>query len=414
MPRTPPVAWGLFPFDSTAFVAKFCHIHHDRLQSDDGWLAGGLADEIMASMVSFGFTKFHLHNYAGRESASSAAMVLDAPLLRLVDAPYMVKDFEPAWRPWGRQYEMRAYHGNQWANSRLSQNLGRDRGNWISGMTVLAYDRVWFGGSTYQTLLDHTADGSNFPGSGTTINGEGIWFQISSALKTFGSRPDRYFRRQDESIRPSLSANMYPCFDGGGGTREFDPSMGHLRRLNAVGRLVGVEASPLTGYDWLYGFDAIITSQNLPVVEATADQVNGYAALSNITGDISIIIQSEPGYGRTHLGAWSASSVTYQFNTSGTKHAVSRSGSDYFCKLTHVSDAGKEPGTPGGAAYWDVVTANMYYIPNATFANLSTWLKALITMYMNKDYSVVLDKSAFPGGSHLSDFLPDGYPGSFS
>ena len=63
--------------------------------------------------------------------------------------------------------------------------------------------------------------------------------------------------------------------------------------------------------------------------------------------------------GPSYKGDWSHLFGTYYDGTSsaGAAAIVSRLGSSYICKLTHVADAGKEPGTVGGSPYWGLLSS---------------------------------------------------------
>lgn len=332
------------------------------------------------------------------ERSDGLSMVVDAFIKRRSDAPYMVAGFRKAWAAFAAQYETRHYFGCQWKNTRVNKHIGVDKGPWSSGIDYVLRDKVTFANQTWQANTAHTSSGSNDPLSSA------FWDLIDAdyARATGAPRHDRYFRRLWDSVELPLGAGMGLAFDDSGGTPADDPSMPLLRCWHENGIKITTEASPLLGYTHLFDFDTMITSQFLPTVE-----LGSFAEpLANLNGDVSIYCQSEPGYGKTHTGAWSASSVSYS-----ATGAVSHGGFHYWSKQAHTSSGANEPGTGGGAAFWDLVLPEYYYIPNATFSNSENWLAEYIETFFDKSYSLVFPYylSAFDGGATLEDYLPPGY-----
>jgi len=405
MPLATPLIYGYIPADSSDVLAKFGSPFHDDLQAN-GW--GVVAAAVQAQCLATGMTQFHIHNPFGRGGNTGGGvdglgMVLDAAVKRRSDAAFMVNGFRAAWSSFARQYPTRCYLGCQWTNTRLNRFWGVDRGAWSgSSISYPRFDKVKHDSKTWQALIAHTSSGANAPPNAAR------WVELEATARNLGPpRIDRYLRRLWDSVELPLGAGMGIGLDFSGDTPANDPSMPWIRAMSDNGVKITTEASPLLGYTHLFDFDTMITNQFLPTVET-----GGFAEpLANLNGDVAISINQEPGYGRTHT-AWSSGvSYTGTATLAAVGAAVSYSGSNYFCILSHTSSGSNQPGTGGGASYWRLVVPTDYFIANATFANEAAWVTQFLGIMFAKNYSVMWPyySSIFNGGATIQDYYPVGY-----
>lgn len=260
----------------------------------------------------------------------------------------------------------------------LSSDIGTWRDTWGPSNDYLLGDIVYWIGGSFRCILAHTSTNDNQPPDDT------YWFPV--ALRGLPGAPGAAGAAATITFKGAWSSSMGALV---GTASAIDvvshsvPRTGTLYRVTAS-HTAAADKEPGVSTGWENYF-ALMLEPPAPValgddkgVWALTTQYYTHDIVRTSTGvywclqDHVSASTSEPGVGATwtaywvpltylgsdgrtpvYQGDWSSATIDYM-----TPDIVRNNGASYGCKQNHSSSAGTEPGTEGGADYWQLVAAD--------------------------------------------------------